>query len=71
MDESRRQELEKAKKEIETQLADIAKRSTDFGSDVDDNSTESHETEEIDIKLAMEQSLKERLAEIERELASD
>lgn len=69
MDETKRAELLKEKEDITRRLAEIGARSTDYGSDVDAGDEESHETEEVGVNLGLGQSLKDRLAEIEDELA--
>ncbi len=70
MDETKRQELLKEKEETISRLAEIESRRADYGSDVDAGDEESHETAEIGLNLGIEQSLKNRLAEIEDELVS-
>lgn len=69
--EERRKALEEEKIDIEHQLADLEKESTDFGSDIDGGDEESHETEAINMQLALKETLKSRLEEINKEIGEN
>ncbi|MFA5173174.1 MAG: DUF5320 domain-containing protein [Candidatus Paceibacterota bacterium] len=71
LNEERKKVLEEELKDIKEQLAKLKKESTDFGSDIDGGDDESHETEAVNMKLALEETLKSRLEEIEKELGEE
>jgi len=71
INEERRKVLEEEKKDIERQLEESKEANTDFGSDIDGGDEESHETEATNLKMSLEQTLKNRLSEIEKELSEE
>jgi hypothetical protein len=68
LSEERKKALENELQDIKEQLIKLEKESTDFGSDIDGGDEESHETEAVNMNLAMKETLKSRLEEIEKEL---
>jgi len=62
-----KEELEKEKDEIETQLKRYEKV-PDFGDDIDSFEEETEEAEQYSAQLGIRQAFKERLEEIETEL---
>jgi len=71
MNEERKKALLQEKEKIAKELAEVEGSSTDFGDDIEGGDEETHETEAINLKLALKTNLKNRLHEIEQELAED
>ena len=65
--QSLKEQLEKEGGELEAQLS-AAKKPAEFGSDVDSFDEEADEAEEFSNKLGVQESLKERLQDIEAAL---